>query len=166
MGAGVSANASASKRDSSAGASSHSNELRGLRRFTVAQKTGHARAMEEVRSGRKATCWTWFVIPTPPFMVEGVEKGSALNKKFALRTDGEARAFLAFKADGVNLRANYLEIMAALRDQMRMGRSCTAIMGRDAPKVRSSARLFERLTAGGADEELHAVVSELLDLAC
>lgn len=107
----------------------------------------------------------WFIIPTPPYVVNGVERGSCNNRKFALRSDEEARAFLAFEADGVSLRSNYLEIMIAVRDQLRTGKQAVTLMGTlDEPKLRSSARLFERIARGGADEELHEVVMEILEL--
>lgn len=164
---GIASGSGARVRASSAGSMPHNGEARGLRRFTVAQKSSFHRAVEELRAGRKATCWVWFMVPTPPYIVDSVERGSFMNRKYALRTDKEGRAFLHFKADGIDLRANYLEIMTVLRDQMRSGKSCASLMGmKDAPKVRSSASLFERLTAGGVDNELHAVVSDVLDLVC
>ncbi|CAK9038766.1 unnamed protein product [Durusdinium trenchii] len=97
----------------------------------------------------------WFVIPTPPHIVNGVERGSSMNRKFALR-DEEAKAFLSFEADGVNLRENYLKIMTAVRDQLKAGRAVASLMGTfDAPKLTSSVALFERMTCDGSDDELH-----------
>lgn len=107
----------------------------------------------------------WFVIPTPPYVVNGVEKGSCNNRKFALRSAEEARAYLEFEADGVNLRSNYLEIMSAVRDQLRAGKQAIALMGSlDAPKLRSSAKLFEKVARETADLELHEVMTEMMEL--
>jgi uncharacterized protein (DUF1810 family) len=107
----------------------------------------------------------WFIIPTPPYVVHGIEKGSCKNRKYAIRSDEEARAFLSYEADGVNLRSNYLEIMTAVCDQLRSGRQATALMGSlDAPKLRSSARFFEKIARDVADEDLHKVVLEILNL--
>ena len=36
----------------------------------------------------------WFMIPTPPYLVDGIERGSARNRRFALRTDEEVREYL------------------------------------------------------------------------
>lgn len=36
----------------------------------------------------------WFMIPTPPYVVDGVERGSARNRRFALRSDQEVREYL------------------------------------------------------------------------
>ena len=36
----------------------------------------------------------WFMIPTPPYVVDGVERGSARNRRFALRSDEEVREYL------------------------------------------------------------------------
>jgi len=137
----------------------------GLRRFTEAQRTAYPRALREIRTGRKSSCWMWFVIPTPPYVVNGVEKGSCNNRRFALRSAEEARAYLEFEADGVNLRSNYLEIMSAVRDQLRAGKQAIALMGSlDAPKLRSSAKLFEKVARETADLELHEVMTEMMEL--
>ena len=57
------------------------------------------RALREVaRDGRKKSCWMWYFLPTPPWVgADGQEKGSAQNRRYCIRTTGEARAFLAFK---------------------------------------------------------------------
>lgn len=71
----------------------------------------------------------WFTIPTPPHIVNGVERGSSVNRKFALRSDEEARAFLKFETDdGVNLRENYMAIMTAVLEQLQAGRSPTSLL--------------------------------------
>lgn len=137
----------------------------GLLRFIIAQRASFAKALDEVRTGQKASAWMWFVIPTPPHIVNGVDRGSAQNRKYALKSDAEARAYLAFKARGIDLRANYLEIMLAVRDQLRAGHRAASLLGKlSAPKLPSSARLFERLSANAADPELHRVLSEVLAL--
>mmetsp|Transcript_65690 Transcript_65690/g.108999 ORF Transcript_65690/g.108999 Transcript_65690/m.108999 type:complete len:406 (-) Transcript_65690:86-1303(-) len=136
-----------------------------LRRFTQAQKTAFSRALQEIRNGRKSTCWMWFIIPTPPYVVNGVERGSSQNRKYALRSDDEARAYLAYEADGINLRSNYLEIMCAVREQLLTGKKAVSLMGSlDEPKLRSSASLFERITRDGFDDAIHTVVKEVIDL--
>jgi len=133
-----------------------------LHRFTEAQKDIFAKALGEIRAGRKSSCWMWFVIPTPPHVVHGVEKGSSVNRKFALRSDEEARAYLAYENDGVSLRQNYLAMMTAVRDQLRAGKSVPSLMGQfDAPKLASSVRLFERVTRG-SDDQLHSVLQDVM----
>jgi len=136
----------------------------GLRRFTDAQKGVFPRALREIQAGRKTTCWMWFIIPTPPYIVNGVEKGSSQNRKYALRSDAEGLAYLGFTHDGVSLRNNYFEIMCAILDQLRSGRSMASLVGHfDGPKLISSALFFERLTRS-TDQELHDVLAEVLDL--
>lgn len=136
-----------------------------LRRFTIAQKAVHAEAVAQIRAGRKTSGWMWFEIPTPPHIVKGVERGSSDNRKYALRSDEEVLAFLQFQADGVDLRKNFLELLTAVRDQLRSGRHPTSLMGKlSAPKLVSSVRLFERVARGGTDKELYAVLEELMEL--
>merc|ERR1712110_1057296 len=106
----------------------------------------------------------WFSVPTPPFIVDGVEQGSARNRRFALRGK-EQEEYLTFEADGVNLRRNYLDIMNATRDQLATGLAAAKLFGPiDEPKLRSSVRLFERLSRAAADEELHSVLADVLGL--
>lgn len=137
----------------------------GLQRFTEAQRTAFPRALREIRAGQKTSCWMWFVIPTPPYVVNGIEKGSCNNRKFALRGDQEVRNYLSFEADGVSLRSNYLEIMSAVRDQLRNGKQAIALMGSlDEPKLRSSVRLFEKAAREIADLEVLEVLLEVVEL--
>lgn len=136
-----------------------------MRRFTDAQKGAFERAVREIENGRKSSCWMWFVIPTPPHIVNGIEKGSSLNRKFALRSDEEAKAFLAFEADGVNLRSNYLRIMGVVRDQLLTGKTACSLIGHfDEPKLVSSVQMFERVTSDGTDDELNQVLRDVRQL--
>merc|ERR1712232_554687 len=122
-------------------------------------------ALREIRAGKKASCWMWYMVPTPLFIVDGEVKGSRTNQRYALKNDAEAQAFLAFEADGVNLRNNYLAIMQAVVEHLKAGKSARALFGHlDDPKLRSSARLFERISRDGKDEELHVVMLEVLEL--
>ena len=43
------------------------------------------------------------MIPTPPFVVDGVERGSARNRRFALRSEQEVRDYLRRRMDLVVL---------------------------------------------------------------
>jgi len=137
---------------------------RGLKRFTGAQAAAFDRALTEIKSGKKSTCWMWFVVPTPPYMVDGVERGSCLNRKFAVRSEEEARAFLKFEDGGVRLRDNYLEMLRAIRDQLRAGRSAIGLLGgKDAPKLASSVAFFAKIADGGVDDEVYALACEVLE---
>lgn len=139
-----------------------------LRRYTSSQKTVFDRALREIKAGSKNSCWMWFVIPTPPYIVDGVEMGSGTNRKYALRSDEEVRAFLSFEADGVHLGRNYLEMIVAMRDQLRKGVKPVKLVGvLDEPKLRSSVRLFERVTRDSSlgnslSIELHEVLVDVL----
>lgn len=140
-------------------------EGEGLSRYTKTQVTLHKRAVGEVYNGKKCSCWMWFCIPTPPYMVNGVEQGSARNRMYAIRTDDEARSFLTFEADGVSLRDNYYEIITATRDMLRSGTTARAIFGFiDEPKLKSSVKYFEQICRGGLDPELNTLLLETMRL--
>eukprot|EP00931_Biecheleriopsis_adriatica_P061301 TRINITY_DN36858_c0_g1_i1.p1 TRINITY_DN36858_c0_g1~~TRINITY_DN36858_c0_g1_i1.p1 ORF type:complete len:287 (+),score=68.16 TRINITY_DN36858_c0_g1_i1:82-942(+) len=139
-------------------------EPEGLRRFTVPQSSVYQRALREIEAGKKDSCWMWYMIPTPPYMVNGVEKGSARNQKYALRSDDEVREYLKFEADGVNLRKTYLGITTAIRDKLRSGCKVSRLIGPiDEPKLRSSVKLFERVTRE-SDAQLNDILIDLLGL--
>ena len=67
------------------------------------------------------------------------------------------------RAEGVHLRSNYIEIMSEVAAQVEGGIAPVALVGGlDDPKLRSSLRLFERVSRGGFDDEVHAVCTRAL----
>lgn len=88
-------------------------------RYVRHQRGCYNEALREIKAGQKCSCWMWYVFafiqisflvtlryvfPTPPFIVNGIERGSFMNQEYSLRTDEQALAYLEFEADGVNLR--------------------------------------------------------------
>ncbi|MGH8995740.1 MAG: DUF1810 domain-containing protein, partial [Acidimicrobiales bacterium] len=72
----------------------------GLERFVEAQDHGtYARAVAELRGGRKRTHWMWFVFP----QIAGLGS-SAMARRFAISGLAEARAYLAHPVLGPRLR--------------------------------------------------------------
>ncbi|MCL4189599.1 MAG: DUF1810 family protein [Rhodobacteraceae bacterium] len=109
-----------------------------LERFLDAQEGVFAAALHELRSGRKATHWMWFVFP----QLAGLGR-SATARHFGIEGLEEARAYLAHPVLGPRLAA----AAAAVLDHAGR-RSAEAILGPvDALKLRSSATLFA--AAGG-----------------
>jgi uncharacterized protein (DUF1810 family) len=107
-----------------------------LERFVAAQDGGgtYARALAELRRGRKTSHWMWFVLP----QVAGLGR-SGTARTYALDGLDEARAYLAHPVLGPRLR----ECAAALVD---LGDSDpVSVLGDvDAVKLRSSMTLFAR----------------------
>merc|ERR1711879_243118 len=100
----------------------------------------------------KSSCWSWYILPTQPLMRNGIHVGSYRNLEYALHSDDEARAYLEFEADGVNLRKNLVDIFEAAAKQLEQGVSPVRLMGIDVPWLKASAKLFERI--GAAEPEL------------
>jgi uncharacterized protein (DUF1810 family) len=120
-------------------------------RFVRTQARHHENAVAEIKRGRKSSCWSWYCFPTPPFIVNGAEKGSSMNREYALRSDAAARAFLRF--EGGVLRDHYVELIGAVATQLERGADARRLVGAvDEPKMRSSVRLFERISRGAAAE--------------
>jgi uncharacterized protein (DUF1810 family) len=105
-----------------------------LTRFIEAQNSGNAyeSAIRELRAGRKLTHWMWFVFP----QVAGLGR-SATSRYFAIRSLGEARAFMRHPVLGPRL-AECAQILADLAE-----RDAVSIFGEvDAQKLHSSLTLF------------------------
>jgi uncharacterized protein (DUF1810 family) len=107
-----------------------------LQRFVAAQDEGgtYERALAELRAGRKASHWMWFVFP----QLAGLGR-SPMARRYAIASLEEARAYLEHPVLGARLR----ECAGALLEVE--GRTAEQIMGGiDAVKLRSSMTLFER----------------------
>ncbi len=108
-----------------------------LERFVVAQDSGGAydRAVRELRAGRKASHWMWFVFP----QIAGLGR-SDTAKWFAISSLAEARAYLGHLVLGPRL----CECARILTEEVS-GRGAEQIFGGlDAHKLRSSMTLFAR----------------------
>ncbi|MBS1883346.1 MAG: DUF1810 domain-containing protein [Actinobacteria bacterium] len=109
----------------------------GLQRFVDAQEDVaiYARALAELRAGRKRSHWIWFVFP----QITGLGL-SPMSRAYAIRSLEEARAYLDHPLLGPRLGECCEALLAA-----DPSRSAPEILGGiDAIKVRSSMTLFAR----------------------
>jgi uncharacterized protein (DUF1810 family) len=112
-----------------------------LQRFVDAQRDTFAKALAEIRAGRKLSHWMWFVFPQAAGLGH-----SDMARHFAITGLDEARAYLQHAILGPRLREIVIAITATAS-----GDSAEAILGGvDAMKLRSSLELFE--AAGGGAE--------------
>jgi uncharacterized protein (DUF1810 family) len=106
-----------------------------LDRFVDAQAGVYPGVVDELRRGRKAGHWIWFIFP----QVAGLGR-SWMSERYAIGSLEEARAYLAHPVLGPRLRECATLLLAAAP-----GRSAADILGElDAMKVRSSMTLFHR----------------------
>ncbi|MBE7185248.1 MAG: DUF1810 domain-containing protein [Methylobacterium mesophilicum] len=106
-----------------------------LERFVLAQDEILARVMEELQAGAKRSHWMWFIFPQ--FIGLGQ---SAMSRRYAIRSVGEASAYL----DHALLGPRYREAVAALLRHETL--SAHAIFGSpDDLKLHSSLTLFTRV---------------------
>lgn len=114
-----------------------SEDRHGLQRFVAAQEDRaiYARALEELRAGRKQSHWIWFVFP----QIAGLGE-SPMSQAYAIRSLDEARAYLEHPILGSRLHECCEALLAA-----DPAASADQILGGiDAIKVRSSMTLFTR----------------------
>jgi uncharacterized protein (DUF1810 family)/tRNA(Arg) A34 adenosine deaminase TadA len=112
----------------------------GLQRFVTAQDAGgtYDRAAAELRAGRKASHWMWFVFP----QVAGLGY-SPTARAYAITSLAEARAYLAHPVLGPRL-TQCAAILAGLH-----GRTAEQVFGEiDALKLCSSMTLFMHAAPG------------------
>lgn len=123
-----------------------------LERFVAAQDRGgtYPRALAQLRAGRKAGHWIWFVFP----QVAGLGF-SAMTREYAISSLAEARAYLAHPVLGGRLAECAGALLAV------EGKDAEDILGPvDAMKVRSSMTLF---AAAAAAAPAGAVFAQVLD---
>jgi uncharacterized protein (DUF1810 family) len=114
-----------------------SNDPHGLERFVEAQDDAaiYARALAELRNGRKQGHWIWFVFP----QIAGLGS-SPISQAYAIRSLDEARAYLSHPTLGPRLRESTEALLAS-----DPALSAEQILGSiDAIKVRSSITLFTK----------------------
>jgi uncharacterized protein (DUF1810 family) len=107
-----------------------------LERFVIAQDSSgtYAAALAELRRGRKASHWMWFIFP----QIAGLGM-SAVSRKYAIASLDEARAYLLHPVLGPRL-LDCTRAVGKIRN-----RSAEQIFGDiDAIKLRSSMTLFHR----------------------
>jgi uncharacterized protein (DUF1810 family) len=103
-----------------------------LERFAAAQSGAYEFATAELRRGRKASHWMWFVFP----QIAGLGH-SATSRRYAISSLDEARAYLAHPVLGQRL-VECASILAGLS-----GVSAEQVFGGiDARKLQSSMTLF------------------------
>jgi uncharacterized protein (DUF1810 family) len=107
-----------------------------LQRFVGAQEPVYRRVVEELRRGRKASQWMWFVFP----QIAGLGF-SAMAQRFAIGSRAEAAANLEHDVLGPRL-VECTRLVLAARDK-----SITNILGSpDDMKFRSCMTLFDAVS--------------------
>ena len=104
----------------------------GLERFVQAQEGSYARALQEIKNGRKTSHWMWYIFP----QLSGLGH-SQTARYYAIRDRAEAAAYMAHPVLGSRL----LEILSEL---LKLKSSdAREIMGwPDDLKLKSSMTLF------------------------
>jgi uncharacterized protein (DUF1810 family) len=105
-----------------------------LQRFVGAQDRVYDRVLAELRRGRKASHWMWFVFP----QIAGLGH-SAMSQTYAIRSLDEAKAYLRHPVLGPRLLECERAVAGAPAD------SAETLFGSiDALKLHSSTTLFLR----------------------
>lgn len=118
-----------------------------LDRFLDAQAQAYARALSEIKTGRKTSHWMWFIFP----QIKGLGQ-SDIAKHYSIKNLDEATAYLNHPVLGKRL----LEISNVLLEIN--GKTANQIFGNpDDLKLRSSMTLFANV------KNTNPVFDEVLD---
>jgi uncharacterized protein (DUF1810 family) len=111
-----------------------------LSRFVQAQDETYDQALSELERGRKQSHWMWYVFP----QLDGLGF-SPITKRYSIKSEDEARAYLAHPTLGPRL----FECAEAI---LRIdGKSAREILGSpDDLKLKSCATLFARVSPPGS----------------
>lgn len=122
-----------------------------LNRFVRAQDRDYPQALREIRAGRKASHWIWYIFP----QLKGL--GYSYNAEYyGIEDAEEAREYLAHPVLGRRL----LEITSALLELP--GNDPLAVMGHpDELKLLSSMTLFSQISGPGS--VFHQVIGRYYD---
>jgi uncharacterized protein (DUF1810 family) len=116
--------------------SENASDPHALSRFLEAQAHNYSAALRELRAGAKQSHWMWYVFP----QVAGLGF-SSMAQRYAIRTQEEARAYLAHPVLGPRL-VECAEALLEVKD-----RSAEQIMGNpDCLKLQSSLTLFSAIS--------------------
>jgi len=111
-----------------------------LSRFVRAQDGVYDEVLAELRRGRKRSHWMWYIFP----QLEGLGH-SATSKRFAIKSQEEARRYLQHPVLGNRLKDCAETLLAA------EGRSASEIFGfPDDMKLKSSMTLFASVSEPGS----------------
>lgn len=106
--------------------------MNGLERFTEAQEKYYKTAFREIKNGKKASHWMWFIFP----QIKGLGY-SDISKFFSIQSRSEAKAYLAHPVLGKRLA----EISDALLD-LKTNDPVKVFGSIDAAKLQASMTLF------------------------
>jgi uncharacterized protein (DUF1810 family) len=111
-----------------------------LERFIRAQEHDYARALSELKDGRKRSHWMWYVFP----QLDGLAY-SSMSRTYAIKSVQETEAFLKHSILGPRL-LECAEVVMGVE-----GRTASEIFGSpDDMKLRSCATLFARVSPAGS----------------
>ena len=140
-------------------------DMQKVARFVIPHRTHFQAALREIAQGAKKSHYIWYLLPTPLHVVHGVERGSVMNRRFALRSDAQVMAYLHWDRAGVNLRKKYVDFLRQILRQLQAGKTMRQLLGMDSVKAMSSIRLFMRVADRIDDQQLTALCQEVLQLA-
>lgn len=134
-----------------------------LQRFIDAQVYNYQAALEEIKDGRKRSCWMWYVFP----QISGLGR-SQMAKKYEIRNLQEARDYLKNEILGSRLEeicraalevsSNDPNLVFGFPDNMKLKSSMT-LFEAAAPENRIFAQVLEKYFDGERDRLTLAILS-------
>src|SRR5688572_21582036 len=114
------------------------NNRNNLQRFLEVHESSYARALSEIRNGRKESHWMWYIFP----QVKGLGS-SSMAQRYAITDIEEAVAYLRHPILGSRL----IEISSALLE-LKTNDAYQVFGSPDNMKLKSSMTLFSLISTG------------------
>ncbi len=133
-----------------------------INRFLQAQEGNHpnhqgntyAKALTELRNGRKLTHWIWYVFPQ-------IQLGSTpISIEFSIKSMKEAKEYLSHPILGIRYEESCELLMQHASQDENAWNGISKVLGSDASKFRSSITLFGE-AAKICDDIGRPVISQL-----
>ncbi|MEZ4295160.1 MAG: DUF1810 domain-containing protein [Polyangiaceae bacterium] len=136
-----------------------------LTRFVVAQERSYRDALSEVRAGRKDSHWMWYIFP----QIAGLG-GSSMARRYAIKSAGEARAYLDHSLLGPRLvecaeailrvQGRSAREILGFPDDLKL-RSCATLFGSVRPGSPVFQRILDRYYQGAPDERTLGILADM-----
>ena len=137
-----------------------------LNRFVQAQEHDYARALVEIRNGRKRSHWMWYIFP----QFEGLGH-SSMSKRYSIKSRAEAEAYLRHPILGprlmecceaaVQVEGRSAHEIFGSPDDLKL-KSCVTLFGQISPRGSVFEQVLDKYFQGARDDS----TLRLMGIAC
>jgi len=134
-----------------------------ISRFQQGYNKSFSIALREIEQGRKTSHWIWWIFPTSPYLSDtGLEIGSDMNKRYAMRSDLEVVAFLWDPF----IREKYIKLIRGVLHQCSRDIPLHQLLGNDIVKFHSHIALFKEVVSNKIRDDEILGLLQMFPILC